>query len=179
MKANWKVLVALVLMVGASTWAADSIRSTSYSGANLNFSVGTGTVTMTNPSSEAIPVRLTGTSNRSFSLSSTIEGVPRSSTREGTASFDLPPGVSEFTIVRGSDVNFIADTNTHLEAAVHTANSGTKVKVLVVCVLGALFSMSYTAEHRWICKLLGKEPARKLHSMPDIGEQDVDMRPTM
>jgi hypothetical protein len=26
--------------------------------------------------------------------------------------FELPPGVSEFTIVRGSGVNFIADTDT-------------------------------------------------------------------
>lgn len=115
MKINWKVLVALVLMVGAIAWTANSIRSTSYSGANLNFSAGTGTVMMTNPSSESIPVRLSSASNRFFSVSSTIDGVPRSSTRGAGASlieFELPPGVSEFTIVRGSGVNFIADTDT-------------------------------------------------------------------
>ena len=179
MKINWKVLVALVLMVGAIAWTANSIRSTSYSGANLNFSAGTGTVMMTNPSSESIPVRLSSASNRFFSVSSTIDGVPRSSTRGAGASlieFELPPGVSEFTIVRGSGVNFIADTDTNLEATVHAANTGTKIKVLAGVILVALFFISYTTEHRWLYKLLGKEPASKLHSKPYTGEQDTDMR---
>ena len=179
MKINWKVLVALALMVGAIVWTANSIRSTSYSGANLNFSAGTGTVTMTNPSSESIPVRLSNASNRSFSVSSTIDGVPRSSTRGADASlieFELPPGVSEFTIVRGSGVNFIADTDTNLEATVHAANTGTKIKVLAGIIVVILFFISYTTEHRWLYKLLGKEPASKLHSKPYTGEQDTDMR---
>ena len=131
MKINWKVLVALALMVGVIAWTVNSIRSTSYSGANLSFSTGTGTVTMTNPSSESIPVRLTAASNRFFSVSSTIDGVPRSSTRGDGASlieFELPPGVSEFTVVRGSDVTFTAETDTNLEATVHAANTGTKTK---------------------------------------------------
>jgi hypothetical protein len=180
MRVNWKVLVALALMVGAVAWAVTSITSTSYSGANLDFSVGTGTVTMTNPSSDLIPVRLSGPANRSFSVSSTIDGMPRSSTREDTASlieFELPPGISEFTIARGTDVTFIAETDTNLEATLHAANIGTKIKVLAGTIVVLLFYISYTTEHRWIYKLFGKEPVSKLHSKPYTGEQDVNMRP--
>ena len=183
MKINWKILVAVVLMVGAIAWTVNSIRSTSYNGTNLNFEVGGGTVTMTNPSSEPVPVRLTGALNRSFSVSSTIDGVPRISVREGTSpniinliEFELPPGVSEFTITRGSDVTFSADTNTSLKATVHAANTGTKIKVLAVFLLGVLFYISYTSDHRWLYTLLGKEPSSKLHSKPYTGEHDANMR---
>ena len=180
MRVNWKVLVAIALIGGAIAWAATSITSTSYSGAYLTFSVGTGTVTMTNPSSESIPVRLSAAANRSFSVSSTIDGVPRSSTRGDSASlieFELPPGISEFTLVRGTDVIFISQADTNLEATVHAANVGTKIKVAVGIIVVLLFYISYTANHRWIYMLLGKEPRSKLHSKPYVGEQDTDMRP--
>jgi hypothetical protein len=180
MRVNWKVLVAIALMVGAIAWAATSITSTSYSGAYLTFSVGTGTVTMTNPSSESIPVRLSAAANRSFSVSSTIEDVPRSSTRGDDASlieFELPPGVSEFTLVRGTDVSFISETDTVLDATLHAANIGTKIKVAVGIIVVLLFYISYAADHRWLYMLLGKERASKFHSKPYTGEQDVDMRP--
>lgn len=65
----------------------------------------------------------------------------------------------------------------NLEATVHAANTGTKIKVLAGVILVALFFISYTTEHRWLYKLLGKEPASKLHSKPYTGEQDTDMRP--
>jgi hypothetical protein len=135
---------------------------------------------MTNPSSDLIPVRLSGPANRSFSVSSTIDGMPRSSTREDTASlieFELPPGISEFTIARGTDVTFIAETDTNLEATLHADNIGTKIKVLAGTIVVLLFYISYTTEHRWIYKLFGKEPVSKLHSKPYTGEQDVNMRP--
>jgi hypothetical protein len=171
MKINWKVLVALTLMVGAIALAAYSIRSKSFDGANLNFEVGSGMVTMTNPSTNPIPVKLANTSIRSFSVSTTIDDVPSISVRDGERpnvinliEFELPPGVSEFTITRGSEVSFIADTTTNLEATVQAANISTKIQLLAVFLLGALFYMSYTTEHRWIYKLLGREPASKRHA---------------
>ena len=180
MRVNWKVLVAIALIVGAIAWAVTSITSTSYAGAYLTFSVGTGTVTMTNPSSESIPVRLSGPARRSFSVSSTIDGVPRSSTRGDSASlieFELPPGVSEFTITRGTDVSFISETDTVLDATLHAANIGTKIKVMAGIIVALVFYIiSYTTEHRWLYMLLGKEPAGKLHSKPYTGEQRSDMR---
>jgi hypothetical protein len=75
MKINWKVLFALVLVVGAVYWAFSSTQVNSYSGTNLTFAVGGGPVTMTNPSDEAISVQLIGTGSRSFSVSSTIDDV--------------------------------------------------------------------------------------------------------
>lgn len=183
MKLNWKIIVAIVLMIGAIAWTVDSTRSTSYSGSNLDFEVGNGTVMMTNPSSELIPVQLVATSNRSFSVSSTIDDMPLSSVRDGERpnlinliEFELPPGESEFTITRGSDVNFMADTNTSLEATVQAANIGTKIQVLGVFLLVALLYMSFTTEHRWLYTLLGRERASRLHSKPYTGEHDADMR---
>lgn len=183
MKFNWKVLVAIVLMVGAIVWTVDSTRSKSYSGTKLDFEVGNGPVTMTNPSSESIPVQLVAASNRSFSVSSTIDSIPRASVREGTSpnitnviAFELPPGVSEFTITRGSDVNFVADTDTNLEATIHATNNSTKVRVLVVFLLATLFYISYATKHRWLYTLLGREPASKLHSKPYTGDQGGDIR---
>ena len=179
MKINWKALAAVAVMLVVTVWTVTSMRSTSYSGTNLNFIVGTGTVTMTNPSSDAIPVSLSGRSSRSFSVSSTIEDMPRGSTREGTAyliEFELPSGVSEFTVTRGLDVKLIADTDTELEATVHAANNGTKIKVLAGVIIAGLAFISYTTEHHWIYKLLGREPASKLHYVPSTGEQNIDMR---
>lgn len=181
MKINWKIIVAIVLMVGAIAWTVDSTRSKSYSGTNLDFEVGNDTVTMTNPSTESIPVQLVAASNRSFSVSSTIDDIPRISVREGTnpnitnvIAFELPPGVTEFAITRGSDVSFIADTNTNLEATRHAANIGTKILVLMVFLVITLFYISHTTKHRWLYTLLGREPASRLHSKPYDGEQDAD-----
>src|SRR5688572_15861191 len=54
MKINWKVLVAIVVIVAAVIWAVDSIRSRTYEGSALNTSVGHGPVTVINPSDESV-----------------------------------------------------------------------------------------------------------------------------
>jgi hypothetical protein len=79
--------------------------------------------------------------------------------------------------VRGTDVSFISETDTVLDATLHAANIGTKIKVAVGIIVVLLFYISYAADHRWLYMLLGKEPASKLHSKPYTGEQNVDMRP--
>ena len=164
MKINWRVVIVGVIIVGVIVGAMDSVRSRSYSGNKLNFVVGSGPVTVTNPSDQSVLVQLLGKGARSFSVSSTLENVTGASTMEGTGgnrsqlfAFELPPGDSEFTVVRATnattDVNFVADTDTRLEVTAQplTANDArTTIIVAMVIILGALFYMSYTTGHRWI-----------------------------
>jgi hypothetical protein len=170
MKINWRVLIAAVVVVGAIVLAVSSVSSRSYSGSNLNFIVGRGPVTVTNPSDQPVAVQLLGKGSRTFSVTSTIGNVAGSSTREGTGSnspqvfgVELPPGVSEFTVVRGTtttpDVNFVADTDTRLAVVAQPLNANdarTTIIVAAVVILGALFYMSRATGHLWINTLRGK-----------------------
>ena len=190
MKLNWntfKVVFALVVVIGTIFWAMDSVRPHFHSGANLNFSVGSGPVSVTNPSNQPVPVQLVGAGSRSFSVSSTIEGVSGSSTRQGSGStsthvfeFSLPSGISEFTIARGTNVNFGANTETKLEATVQpvsASESRTTIIVAVVVVLVALFYISRITGHRWLNALRGKEtPAPVFRPLTADGGQGGNLR---
>jgi preprotein translocase subunit SecE len=163
MKLNWKTLkiaFAFVIVIGAVFWAVSSVRTHSYAGANLNFGVGGGPVMVTNPSEQPVPVQLVSTGSRTFSISSTIEGVSGSSTRQGSGSgatqlfeFELPTGNSEFTITRGTNVNFVANTETRLQTTVNPVSSDTFRTIIIVAaivILGALFYASHVTKHRWM-----------------------------
>jgi hypothetical protein len=173
MKRYWKmfkIVLVLVIAIGAIFWAAGSVRSLSYSGTNLTFPVGNGAVTVTNPSNQPVPVQLISTGSRSFSVSSTIEGLSGSSTTQGTGTatsqlveFVLPPGVSEITVVRRTnvttEVDFVANTETKLEAVAQplsVTDARTTSIVAVLVVFGALFYISRTTNHRWIGILRGQ-----------------------
>jgi hypothetical protein len=113
MNIDRKALVALVLLIVIIIWAVNLIRPRNYSGDHLSFAVGGGTVLIDNPSSESVPVLLSGTGSRAYNLTSSIEGVSGRSTREGsgrTASqvftFELPSGTSEFVVANGTNVTF-------------------------------------------------------------------------
>ena len=159
MKINWKILIALASIVGVSYWVVDSIVPRSYSGSTLNFEVGRGAVTITNPSSESVSVQFVDGSH-SFRVSSTTGGLSGSSTRQGSGNsainsfgFELPPGESEFLITRGTDVNFVAATTTSLEATMRPVNASsarTIVAVAALVILGCLFYISHALKHRWI-----------------------------
>jgi hypothetical protein len=163
MKINWKVLIASILAIAVIYGAASAVLPRSYSGANLSFGTGSGTITMTNPSEESVLVQLIGSRYSSFSVSSPTEGVSGSSQKIGSGSsfthvfeFELPPGISKFTVVRGSDVNFVADTATRLKATVQPlAQNETRMTLILaaVVVLGALFYISRATGHRWISRL--------------------------
>jgi len=154
-----KVLLALILIVAAGYTAVNSVLPRSYSGSDLSFKPGSGTVTITNPSAESVPARLV-TVSRSFGVSSRVEGLSGSPLREGsgtsatyTLEFSLPPGVSEFTITRGQDVTFVADTETKLEATVQPMSSNSSRTIIILAVgivLVALFYISKTTDHRWL-----------------------------
>ena len=171
MKINWKSLIALAVIAVALFWAVDSVRSRSYSGSNLNFGIGTGSVMVTNPSDAPIPVRLVGTGTRAFAVSSTIEGVEGSSTRQGTGrnitqlfEFALPPGSSEITVVRGTNVNFVTGADTSLEATVQPQNTTEARTILIIAAVvigGALFYFSHINGHRWIGPLRRQAAAQQ------------------
>lgn len=163
MKLNWntlKVVLAFVMIVGVAFWAVDSVRSRSYSGSDLGFDTAGGTITVTNPSDEPVAAQFIGTGSRSFRVSSTIEGVSGSSTRVESGSnrthqfdFELPPGASEFTISGGTDVSFVAATDTELQATINPMSSESRRNVFIaatVVIFGALFYVSNVFSHRWL-----------------------------
>jgi hypothetical protein len=180
MKFNWKIIVALVVLVGGIFWSVNSLRTRSYSGTDLNFGVGSGPITITNPLDEALPVQLVSTSPGTFTVSSNISGVSGKSTREGTGrnatqffDFVLPTGVSEFSVLRGADVNFVARAATPLAATIEPLNaedSRTTLIVAVIAILGSLFYLSHANGHRWI------SAARRQEALDRTAAQDTEQK---
>jgi preprotein translocase subunit SecE len=166
MRFNWKVAAGAIVIIAVMVLAFSITRSTSYSGSNLNFSVSGGPVTVTNPSGDVIPVQLVGSGARNFAVSTSIDGVAGNSTRDGSGSsatqtflFDLPAGVSEFTVARGNAVQFVAVTDTVLEAVSSPMSSDqmrTTLIIAAVVVLAALFYMSNATGHQWLNTLRGR-----------------------
>jgi preprotein translocase subunit SecE len=187
-KLNWqtfKVAFAMVIIGVILFWAVDSIRSRSYSGTSLSFDTAGGVITVTNPSADPATAQLTGSGSRSFRVASTIEGVTGSSTRVGTGStqthlfaFELPPGTSEFIVSGGTNVRFVADTATELQATVNPMSSESRRNTLIaaaVVVFGALFYASHVIGHQWIKNLRD----RVLPSRPDTSKQDTEPTPVV
>jgi hypothetical protein len=168
MKLNWRLIIVVVIMVGVVAWVLTSVLPNSYDGTNLSFNVGTGSVTVNNLSDSPAAVQLIGTGTRSFTLSSNIEGVAGTSTREGSGStstqlYDLilPPGSSEFTVTRGTNVKFVSSSDTRFEATVQPVSAGESRTLLIVAavvLLGGLFYVSRSTGHRWM-KSLRRQPA--------------------
>jgi hypothetical protein len=166
MKFNWKVAAGAVVIIAVIVLAFSATRSTAYSGSNLNFAVTGGPVTVTNPSGDAIPVQLVGSGARNFTVSTSIDGVRGNSTRDGSGSsatqtflFDLPAGVSEFTVERGNGVQFVAATDTVLEAVSSPMTNDQMRTTLIIAglaVLAVLFYMSNATNHQWLNTLRGK-----------------------
>ncbi|GAB4528999.1 MAG: hypothetical protein OHK0046_48520 [Anaerolineae bacterium] len=181
----FKVVLAFVVIIGVTFWAVDSVRSRSYSGANLSFDTTGGTVTVSNPSNDPAAVQLTGSGSRTFRVSSTIEGVAGSSVRVGTGStrthqfeFELPPGTNEFTVSGGTDVRFVAGTDTELQATVNPVSSETRRNTLIAAaigVLGALFYASSVTGHLWFKRLRHNV----LPSHQDTSKQDTEPTPAV
>jgi hypothetical protein len=193
MKMNWTMLkgvLAVIVIVGAVLWAVDSLRTSTYSGADLSFAVGDGMVALTNPSDQAIPVQLNSTRNFTV-VASTIEGVSGASTRQGTGSslanlfeFALPPGESEFRVTRSSGttgvVTFVAASAENLMATTQPLNDlnyrATLIAMAVV-IVAALYFLSSLSEHRWFYALRGKTaPLPQPLVSPPVGGQGESIR---
>lgn len=177
MKFNWKILVALVVLVSGFLWGVQSLRTRSYSGTDVTFSIGSGPVTVTNPSAQSVPVQLAGTGSRSFSITNSSNDLSGTSVREGSGGnstqlldFDLPIGVSEFSIVRGQGVIFIATSGEPLEASVQPLSaeeSQATLIAVVIVMLGAILSIIYMSRQLWISRL----------KRPDFHTQDTQPMP--
>lgn len=169
MKFNWnllKILFTVVLMLGTIFWAVGAVRSRSYEGRNLNVDLGGGTVTVTNPSEEIITAQLVGEGSRSFAVSSITGDISGSSIRQGsgrtaTQSFEfvLPPGISEFTVVRGTNVHLVSTTDADVSVRVQPLGTRTMRNTLIaaaVVILGGFFYLSHVTKHHWISLVRGK-----------------------
>lgn len=167
MKFNWKLIVAVVVMVGVVIWAVQSLLPSSYNGKTVNMSVGSGVVTVDNPSDAPVAVQLVGNGTRSFTVASSIEGVSGTSTRQGSGSsstqlfeFSVPSGTSTFTVTRGTSVNLVADSNTTLGVNAQPLSEGesrTTYIVTVVVLIVGLFYISRSTGHQWIKSLRRQE----------------------
>ena len=118
MKTYVKIFVALIVLIGALYWGVDSVRSRSYSGTDLKAAVGQGVVTLTNPQNTPVSVQLISAGTRTFAISSPVAGAAGSSVIQGSGStatqlleFAAPPGASQFTLTRGSDVSLVTPSN--------------------------------------------------------------------
>ena len=169
MKFNWKVVIALVVLVAALFWGVDSLRTRWYSGTDLNFGVGSGPVTITNSTDASVPAQLVSTGTRTFAVSSAADGISGTSERQGSGraitqsfAFDLPPGITELLIgARTTAVNFVAGAGPRLDASVQPLAAGdakTTTIVAGIAILGALFYLSKTTDHRWL-KLIRRKRA--------------------
>jgi hypothetical protein len=167
MKINWRVLIPSVIVIVAVFWMVGSVRSRSYSGAHLNFDIGSGPVTVSNPSNDPVPTQLVGSGTRSFAVSSDTIGLSGPSVRQSTGGeitqvfeLNLPPGESVFTVSRGNNVTFGEQVDTHLVATLNPLSEGeatTTVVAAVVVILGALFYISRATHHRWMNQFRRKE----------------------
>jgi hypothetical protein len=177
MKINWKALAAVVIIIGAAYSVFSMLHTNNYSGSNLTFSVGSGSISITNPSTETLPVQLIGTSSVIFSVVSENDDVSGRSTRQGTGrtstqlyEFGLPPGVTKFTVERNAGVSFVSTSDTRLEASVQengVDQISTTLVIASIVILSALFYISHTYEHAWIDRLSGKKTYDEEVKTPD------------
>jgi|GEM_PF-1194179 len=166
MKANWKPIAVAIVMVVVVAWALSSLMPGSASGKNLTFNVVNGKITMTNPGTEAVAAHLIGTGSRTFNVVSSVEGAAGASVRDDSGSsikqvFDIsiPAGTSDFTVSRGTNVQFSATTETRLAATIQSLSDSESRTVLIIAALvlvGGLFYISRATGHRWLATLRGR-----------------------
>ncbi len=171
MKVYLKIFLASVVIVAVLAWAVSSARASSYSGTNLNTEIGQGAVSVTNSQDLPVDVQLVSDGSRSFTVTSSIDGVSGSSTTQGEGAartqlfaFAVPTGVSDFTVTRGTNVSFVSTTASKLDVSVQPlteSDARTTIIAAIVVTLGALYYISRTTNHRWIAALRGKPMPEK------------------
>lgn len=167
MSVKIRVIVAVLVIIGAVVWSFNTVRQRNYSGAKIAFEVGSGYVVVNNPGKQAIPIQLRADGRAtSFTVQSTELAFKENSKRQGTGrnayqlvSLELPPGEAKIDITRGSDVKFISLSSQKIQAVVTPLEAGSVQSVLIftsLVILGALYYISSTLEHRWISALRRK-----------------------
>jgi hypothetical protein len=174
-KINFRVVAALLVIVAVAYMAFTSVQSESQTGTELSITT-SGVITLTNTADEPAAARLT--SPRAFTVTVTgAEEATLRSEREGTgrntvyfADTELPAGVTELRVTRGSDVTFAISADAPMDATAAARDEAGNRSILItaaVVILGALAFMSFATNHSWM-KLLrrggkpaaGMEPSR-------------------
>jgi hypothetical protein len=164
-----RVIIALVIIVGLAFWAVNLVRERSYSGSKFAFNVGSGSVVVTNPGQEPIPVEMRSEGRTAtFAIASPELGLKETSQRQGSGrttyhavSFELPPGEARIEVTRGSNVYFVSSSNQRIDATVTPMRADRARTTLIwmgVAILAALYYISRTLKHRWIGILRRKLP---------------------
>lgn len=170
MKINFRVVIALLIVVGVAYWAFSSTQQTTYSGTELSFLMGGGPVVINNTGDEPAQAQLKSTGTRgAFGVSSSVLDSNVNAAREGTGAnsvftvdLELPPGTSEVSLTRGSNVTMTINANAPVEAVVYPqSQDGTRATLIAagVVILGALFYASSATKHGWLRALRSRGAA--------------------
>lgn len=166
-----RILVALIVIAGVTFWAVNSLRTLTYAGSAIKFSVGNGHVVVNNLGAEPIQADMrTDTKSGAFRVESTDLNLRASSKRVGSGrsafnvvAFQLPPGESRIDVTRGSNVYFNSPSSQAISAQVVVKGQESRQTILgftIIVILGALFYISRTVNHRWVAALRNKLPGR-------------------
>ncbi|MAU09845.1 MAG: hypothetical protein CL607_08500 [Anaerolineaceae bacterium] len=178
MKSKLKIIIPIIIILGVTVWALNSLITRSYSGSDLDVAVAGGPIIVTNPSESSLPVRLFSSSPGTFTVASATESIEGRSTSEGTGrtatqfyDFTLPSGITEFTVLRGANINFVANSDMPLDVTVQPLNADetrTTLLITVFAILASLFFLSYQNGHRWI------SAARRQKAVDQAAEQETE-----
>ena len=164
-----RVGIAAIIIVLVAVWAVTSILHREYSGSNLSFNVGQGSVVVNNSSQEPLEARMrTGGRIASFRVESERLNLRETAKRFGSGrniyyavNLEIPPGQTEIVVTRGADVFFVADSSQSIQATVKPqgpdGGKGTMIFAGLV-IAGALFYISRTFDHRWFGALRDRVP---------------------
>lgn len=160
-----KIVIALLVIAGTGYWAYDSVRTRSYEGTALQFTVGNGSRVNVSHDAEE-PVTLDMTASAGFAVTSTNTELSGTGTREGTGrdvvfrhQVELPAGTSDFRVTRGSNITFSMEGARGASAEVTPMDADSArstVLVALVVMLAALYYVSRTLDHRWLKAILSK-----------------------
>lgn len=167
MKINFGVIIGIVVAIVAIFWAWDSTRVRTYSGSEMTFGIGGGTVIITNPSEAAVPITLSTTGTRAtFGIEGADPAFTGTSTREGTGRnaanvipVEVPPGTHEFRVNRGSNVSLVMSGDQAIEVVVNPLNDNDARNTLIVGIVAALaglFYASHSTGHALLKRLMGR-----------------------
>lgn len=156
-KINFRVVVALIVIVGAIYLAYDAVQTETLSGQTLNITT-SGVMKVTNSADE--PATVNTTAKRTYTIS--VSGQEKTTirpTHEGSgassayiAEIELPPGLTTLSVTRGSDVTFDLQASAPLKATVGArsdeANRSVIFLAAAVCIASVVY-MSFATQHAW------------------------------
>lgn len=157
-KINFRVVAALVVIVGVIFFTINAIQTEAYSGEALNITT-SGVIQLTNTAD--VPAMLRASAGRAFTVTASGEvNETWRSVREGSGretlhlvESQIAPGVTTLSVTRGSDVTFDLNAEATMDATVgarsDAGNRDLVVFAAVVCA-AAIIYMSFATQHSWL-----------------------------